>query len=97
LQIVRVLKKIGYSLVALLVVGSITVYFGLYLNLYVGTSESPEEIYIYGGMLFDAVDGETTFFELADPSQVLEFRTEQEKVQAFLHIEGFTVPAERIE
>lgn len=60
MQIVRVLKKIGYSLVALLVVGSITVYFGLYLNLYVGTSESPEEIYIYGGMLFDAVDGEAT-------------------------------------
>lgn len=58
MRTVRTLKKILYGVVTLFLIGSLVIYIGLSRNPYVGISDAPEEMYIYGGMLFDGVDGE---------------------------------------
>jgi len=53
----RFLKTTLYSIIALLFFGAVALYFAYGRNLYVGIDTPPDEIFIQGGMLFDAVDG----------------------------------------
>jgi len=67
LSIKRVLIRTVYGFIILAVAASLALYIGYNRNLYVGNAETAGEIFIHGGMLFDAVDGAV----VANPGIVL--------------------------